>query len=567
MPVVAKKGVRHTWMTAMLLALALLAAYWPSFPNGPVWDDTYLIVENPFLKSPDTLAKLWQTDLWSASGKQERSSFYRPLTMTTYWLNAQLVGLKPWAIRAGNLLIHFLNALLLLHLLAGVYPAEHRYLAPLFVGVWALSPLCSEPVIWLSGRFDLLVGLLALTAVWLNRKTGWGHSVAVTAAVGLGLFSKENFLGWVPLLLVDDLVVHRRAPRKLVGKYAGIVLVVAAYLGLRASLGLKSVSILADHDAATLVEAFLFAVNLFLSLLVAPVRLDPFHPYSGLGSGRLLGTGILIVAVTLFLVSRGIRKEAGPGVRMALTGWLWFLAALLPSALTGPTLMMIGDRYAYLPIIGLFIAIWPGVVRLVDRTRSSAPKVAAGVFLAVMLVEGALTALRARDWRDDRTLAEASLRSHPNGFYALYTLGTMAAQKGDLDRASSLLRRSLLANDGSWRTWDAICYVLLQQGRLNDAREACLTSAAINPQNPRVWVNLASVYVEQKQWRQAYVAARRSVVIKPSYVNARYLAAVSAANLGRYAEAMEHLEAGLEVDPTNQRLNGLKAALERATSE
>ncbi len=582
---------RSSLAWTMLVVAALAVVYAPSLSNGPVWDDRDLVTENPYLRDVRGLEVLWHSDLWTASAKQEQSSFYRPLAMTTYWVNAWIGGLTPFSIRTGNLLIHIANALLLLLLFKRRVQARVRGLGPVFVLLWGLAPLCSEPVFWLSGRFDLLVTLAALGVLILNERESPGRVVGVAAVIGAGLLCKENFLGWTPLLLVDDLVVHRRALRRLVVKYAAIAVVVAAYLAVRAHLGLKSVSILADHDPGTLLEAYLFAIHTFLPLLVFPSRLDPFHPYEGLSTFREGMVGLAVIGLTVLLSVRGLARQADPGARTSLEGWLWMLGALLPSALTGPTLMMIGDRYAYLPLVGLFLAAWPLVVRLeawrtgphtdrqerpdrileVSGTGPNAPHIrlparwSLPVLLAILaLAEGWVTTARAGDWKDDESLARASLEHHPDSFYALYTLGAMAAQRGDYEEASNLLRRSLLRNDGSWRTWNAICYVLQHQNRLDDALEACRNSAAINPRNPRVWVNLASIFVVRKQWQEAFVTASRAVAIKPGYVNARYLAGVSAANLGNLDVALEHVQAGLQVDPTNPRLLALKQALDAA---
>ena len=187
------------------------------------------------------------------------------------------------------------------------------------------------------------------------------------------------------------------------------------------------------------------------------------------------------------------------------------------------------------------------------------PTLLLSVSAAALLVgEGWLTVRRSADWRDDAALARSSLASSPGNAYALCSLGSMAAQRGDLDDADVLLADALDRNREAWRTWDAICFLRLHQGRLDEAERACREGLTKNPGNPRGWVNLASVYVQSARWRDASFAAERAVALKSRYGEARYLAAASAANLGRMDQARAHLARGIEADPDNPRLRDLE---------
>jgi tetratricopeptide (TPR) repeat protein len=96
---------------------------------------------------------------------------------------------------------------------------------------------------------------------------------------------------------------------------------------------------------------------------------------------------------------------------------------------------------------------------------------------------------------------------------------------------------------------------------LDEAEKACREGLLRHPQNPRGWVNLASVYVQRGRWRDAAFAAEHAVALKSRYGEARYLAAAAAANLGNLELAREHLARGIEVDPDNVRLRDLERQL------
>jgi tetratricopeptide (TPR) repeat protein len=188
----------------------------------------------------------------------------------------------------------------------------------------------------------------------------------------------------------------------------------------------------------------------------------------------------------------------------------------------------------------------------------------AGVLASVVAVAfGISTALHGRDWRDAGALAESSLASDPENPYALYLLGSDAALKGQLDKADDLLGRSMANNPGSWRTWNAVCYLRLHQDRLVEAERSCKQAIQLLPLNPRAWLNLASVYVTAQRWSEALTAADHTLALKPDSAEAHYLAGVSAANLGLIPVALAHVQAGLVAEPTHARLLSFKADLER----
>ena len=159
------------------------------------------------------------------------------------------------------------------------------------------------------------------------------------------------------------------------------------------------------------------------------------------------------------------------------------------------------------------------------------------------------TSTRIGDWKDEPTLFRASLRSHPGNPYALYSLGALAAQRGDLDEAEPLLLESLRNREDAWRTHDALCFVYLRRGALGKAEGYCRRSLALNRKNPRTWVNLASVHVDSRRWAEALEETNRALALKPRYAEGEYLRGIALGNLGRIDEARAAIRRALEIDP------------------
>src|SRR5205807_3075235 len=94
--------------------------------------------------------------------------------------------------------------------------------------------------------------------------------------------------------------------------------------------------------------------------MVCPARLAPMYPHPGdsLGAGQ-------VVLATLVLIAIAAAVWRFRERRYLLTGWLWFLGTLIPVI----GLVQVGDaamadRYAYIPLIGIFVMIAFGAAEL-----------------------------------------------------------------------------------------------------------------------------------------------------------------------------------------------------------
>ena len=150
-----------------VLALCLLVAvcYFPVTQAGFIFDDAILTSSN----SVKNWHGLWQ--MWFApnttfapaqylDAADTLEGHYRPLVYTTFWLEHKLWGFAPAGYHIVNLLLHFLNSVL-------VWRLMQRLGVP---GAWAIAavfaahPLHVESVAWVIERKDLLSGLCYLAA-------------------------------------------------------------------------------------------------------------------------------------------------------------------------------------------------------------------------------------------------------------------------------------------------------------------------------------------------------------------------------------------------------------------
>ena len=175
--------------SAALLA-AVTVVYLPSLLNGLVWDDLLQIAANPRLQSLAAARSYF--------GALE-GPYYRPLVFVSYAVEHRLWGAGAFGAHVINLALHLLNTGLVVTLArrGGVAPAA----ALLGGAIFALHPLQSEAVAYVSGRTDLLMTSGALLS-WLALGGGgsaWRRGLGAAAAGGIAMLSKES--GFALLLL------------------------------------------------------------------------------------------------------------------------------------------------------------------------------------------------------------------------------------------------------------------------------------------------------------------------------------------------------------------------------
>jgi hypothetical protein len=172
---------RRTWLQCVILAIISIAARYPSLQGDRIWDDQYLALENPFIKSPLLILEAFRHYLFLESF----STHYRPVQNISYMVDYFFWNTDTYGFHLTNLLLHagcgVLLFFLLQRLLASLWfrgaslalrtrlttrVALIPVAAFLLALLWAVHPVHSAAVDYISGRADSLAFLFA-SAGWL----------------------------------------------------------------------------------------------------------------------------------------------------------------------------------------------------------------------------------------------------------------------------------------------------------------------------------------------------------------------------------------------------------------
>jgi tetratricopeptide (TPR) repeat protein len=496
-----------------LLAVAVAVGYGPALGNELVWDDRIHSLENPAVRA----------------GRLGEGSYYRPLVFATFALEAQAVGEAPSLFHATNLALHALVACLLfaaavaLGAERAVALGAERRVALAGALLFALHPVQSEAVLYVSGRTDVLGAVFALATLLLHaRAARWRDAPALPGAgagavlcFALSLACKESLAALPVALAVGDRLFappRRRALRACLLGLWPYALVLAAYAGWRASLAGAGLVVSGPGGPARLAAA-LAALAEYARLLVWPVglHLERFVSFEPLWRP--------VAALLLLALGLASAWRARPAIRF----WLaWAALAYLPTSNLLPVypglpsgLVFAPEHFLYLPSTGLLMA-------LVLAAAPRVPRSLAGAGLAaILLVFAAILHDRARDWRDEETLYGHTLAHAPESARVRLNLGNVFLARGETERAVAQFEAGLAhhPDDADLLTNAGVAWMSL--GRFAPAERALGRVVAMDSHDAQAWANLGALYGTTGRWREARRAYANALARDPQNPDAR----------------------------------------------
>lgn len=214
-----------------LAVVALLLA--PKFANDFVIDDIAMIVEGTTIRDMASIPGFFSSHAMAANDAAAGTvSTYRPIALTTFVLDYQLWGARPFGYHLTNLLLHLI-ASCLVYVVAGILLGRDRWREALVATLlFAIHPTTAEAHVWINGRSDVLAQIFGLASMWsldrglLSRsgteRTGW--SMATAGFFFVACLSKETALLFGPLLALHALLggATAQGPRRAGGKRSAV---------------------------------------------------------------------------------------------------------------------------------------------------------------------------------------------------------------------------------------------------------------------------------------------------------------------------------------------------------
>jgi Flp pilus assembly protein TadD len=292
--------------------------------------------------------------------------------------------------------------------------------------------------------------------------------------------------------------------------------VAAAVLTYRAAAANRALITFDAVPLATRLGHALAAYPAYLAKTFWPAGLALPYAYPGaISLPRSAGGLLLLGLVTLAAARQSQRRPWFP------VGWAWFLGTLVPViGLVQVSEQYVADRYTYVPLVGLFVALVWGLPLPPASRRAARAAVSAGG-IAVLALLGAATWRQAGHWRDSVALFGHTLTVEPDNWVALNSLGVAETGRGRLTDAVGHLSRALAVRPGSALVHDNLGIALDEQGRTAEAIVHYREALRIRPDSPGTHNNLGVALEGQGLLAEAVAHYLEALRLSPGYRNAR----------------------------------------------
>jgi Flp pilus assembly protein TadD len=200
-----------------------------------------------------------------------------------------------------------------------------------------------------------------------------------------------------------------------------------------------------------------------------------------------------------------------------LAGLLWFGVMLVPViGIVQVGLQAHADRYAYLPSIGVFVAIGCLVERWC-RDRSALRWPVAALAAALVAVWTAGTFAQVRVWRDSISLFEHALEVTSDNFQAHHNLGTALADAGRTAEAVQQFEETLRIRPDHFMAQGNLGIALMKMGENEKALAKFNYVLSVTPRDYRAHNNIASALMNMGRLDEAIAHFRQALEIAPNH--------------------------------------------------
>ena len=558
----------------LILAAATLAIYNPVNRHPFVnYDDDRYVTENPHVRA----GMSWETVRWAFTSTEQAN--WHPLTWLSHALDCQLFHLNAGGHHLTSLLIHVANAVLLFLILA--YGTGRAGPSLFAAALFALHPIHVESVAWVAERKNVLSTFFFLLAIgaygWYARKPDWKRYLAVGFFFAWGLMAKPMVIT-LPfvLLLLDYWPLGRvkggsRAVSDLPQTSWGKLVVekiplfalsgVSAVITMQAQQAGGAMRSVTQFSLGVRLENAIVAYAMYLWKTIWPVRLAPLYPHPGDSlAGWQVGLSLVVLLAISTLV---LRFRSKPYV---LVGWLWFLGTLVPViGLVQVGDQAMADRYAYIPLIGIFVMIaWLATDVAEGWMIPAAARI--GAAMCVMLVLALATYRQLAYWDSSYDLWAHTLAVTKNNFIAEDNLGGALLMDGRVEEAYPHFQRAAEINPRDPMSHANLGTYLQEHGSLQEAileydRTISLTS------DPGLlastYANQGTAYRELGAGAKAQEAYENSLRLNPRQFNAYLGLGRLLENEEKIEEAIANYSRSVELRPTAEGYLYLGRALEK----
>jgi hypothetical protein len=495
----------HTRLHLLVIAAIAFLVYANSLSNGFVFDDEIVIRGDQSIR---TLSSIPRYFVGGEGSPMVMGTYYRPLLSSSYALDFASGALRPLAYHLTNVLIHVANCLLLFWLLRMIFErSQSRFKSyATFIGaaLFAVNPIHTEAVAWISGRSDSLcftffvLGFIGYLAYSRRRRSLF--AVLTVVCYILSLFAKEMAITFPAVIILYDLIVNNARARAGFGRrvpvYSALVIVsllylVARWAALRDMPRENSFLYFHGKEASTVVYTMLQTIPVYFRLSLAPFGML-YHYGGALPYRTSFWNGAVVFAVVLLAALLSLAYYLRKRMPVVAFGLLFFFVTLLPVMNIVPTVNLMAERFLYIPSVFLSLVVGAVILKYCSARNVKTVLALSAVVLAGY---GYMTIARNAAWKTDDSLYMSA--AGRRGTLVYTNIGGIYARKGQYGVAERYFKKALdLRSDDMLANTD-LAALFMAKGDADSAYHYAERAHTLHERSPEPMYVLAQLSIKE----------------------------------------------------------------------
>ncbi len=562
-------------LLSVLLVVICFSTYYNSLSGDFVWDDRALILKDKMIKDLGNIPQAFNRDFFDFTDEEPfKYGYFRPVITISYMIDYAIWGENSYGFHLTNLLLHTICSIFVFWIFLAL--THVRRLALLGGVLFAVHPIHTESVSWISGRTDIFCCffLLAALGCYMAYRTdrdsiGFLKAIPPDLLYGWSLFfyslsllSKEMGVVLIPTIVVMEWFHIFQDEEKtfnwknIIRKTLPYLVLTIGYLILHTIVVKRLSSNILKIDFANIYPNFITFFKgfcLYLYKLLLPIHLSAYLKVDMLTKLTHPDTMFYFFIFIIFFYVTKIASEKKP--LLGLGGGM-FLVAMLPLSniirITSPQDMgfTMAERFMYIPSIGFILVFVVALDWAKEEIRYPSMRwLSTVVIIALIGALGWRTVLRNRDWQNDETLFIAEAKSDSESTLIHSNLGRFYARNGQPEKAVYHLKQALVMTPDSPALMNNLGRVLIDMGNFAEAAGYLEKAISLNPIRFQFYNNYGLARAGLGHYQEAIKTYLTALELRPTSSQAYNNLGVTYKNTGDfekaevcYLKAIEHDE-------------------------
>jgi len=308
----------------------------------------------------------------------------------------------------------------------------------------------------------------------------------------------------------------------------------------------RYIGTVSGFDTLPLLKRFPNAVvsyALYIRKFFLPTDLAVFYPISDISVWQFSSALLFLVIVTIFVFRYFLKYP------YLFVGWLWYIGTLVPViGLIQVGSQAMADRYAYVPLIGIFIMVVWGIAQILFRVKDG-QFIAISIATAFILVMILATHMQVGTWKNNLTLFGHALSVDNRNYQAYSLMGLAMADRGDYEKSIYYEYMALKYNPEFHPAYNYAGIVFEKMGKLDEAIRCYKKALQINNESAEAHYNLGIALMQKNYLDEAIFHFEKALQTTPDDPDIHNNLGVALMKKGNVRKALAHFQEALRLNP------------------